>query len=152
MESLEVAIRAVGDEHQACENEEVCDDARSAVRDERQGNARQWDDSKNSADDDECLEREAERQAGREELREAVAREERDPEAAQDEDHVEEEQPCGADQAELLCERRVDEVGVEIRDDLMPGGRAEGATAEAGPAHRPVRNGVERLHLLVALA
>ena len=42
-----------------------------------------------AADDDERLQREAEGQPGREQLREAVAREERDAEAAQHEDHVE---------------------------------------------------------------
>ena len=54
----------------------------------------------------------------REQLREAVLREQRDPEAARDEEHVDEQQRRDADEPELLRERRVDEVGVQVRDQL----------------------------------
>ena len=53
------------------------------------------------------------------ELREAVLGEQRDAHPAQDEDHVDEEERGRADQPELLREGGVDEVGVEIRDDLL---------------------------------
>ena len=48
----------------------------------------------------------------------------RDPEAARDEEHVDEQQRRRADQPELLGQRRVDEVGVQVRDQLVPVGRS----------------------------
>ena len=102
----------------------------------RERDARQRDDACDAADDDERLEREAEREPGGEELREAVTSKERDLEAAQDEDHVEEQQPGDADQPELLRERRVDEVGVQVRDDLLAARGREDPVAEAVPPSR----------------
>ena len=119
-----LAIRSVRDQHQSCHEEEVGDDARPSVRDEGERDARQRDDAEDAADDDERLQREAEAEAGGEELREAVARGERDLEAAQDERHVEQQQRGRADEPELLRDRRVDEVGVLVGDDLRPGRRS----------------------------
>src|SRR3954454_16587319 len=61
-----------GDEQQAREQQEVRDDGRAAVGDERERDPRQRDDPQHAADDDERLEREAEGEAGGEELGEAV--------------------------------------------------------------------------------
>ena len=138
-------------QHQPGEQDEVRDDARAAVADERERDAGQRDDPQDAADDDERLQRERERQPGREQLREAVLGEQRDPEAARDEEHVDEQQRRRADQAELLRERGVDEVGVHERDQRVAVGRRERALAEAGAAELPVRDRVERLHELVAL-
>ena len=82
-------------------------------------------DAQDAADDDERLQREAERQPGGEQLREAVLRQQRDAHAAHDEDHVDEQQRGGADQPELLRERGVDEVGVEVGDELRAVDRGE---------------------------
>ena len=57
-----------------------------------------------------------------------------DPEAAQDEDHVDEQHAGGADQPELLRERGVDEVGVHVGDQVGAAGGRERAAAEAGAA------------------
>ena len=66
------ATGAVRDEQQQREQDEVRDDARAAVGDERQRDPGQRDDAQDAADDDERLQREAEREPGREQLREAV--------------------------------------------------------------------------------
>src|SRR5215208_2911590 len=71
-------VRAVGDEEQACEQDEVRDDARAAVADERQRDSRQRDHAQDAAEDDERLQRERERQPCGEQLREAVVGEQRD--------------------------------------------------------------------------
>jgi hypothetical protein len=101
---------------------------------------------------DEGLEGEPEREPGGEQLREAVVGLERDLHAARDEDHEDEEQRGDADQAELLGEGRVDEVGVELRDQLLARRVRERALAEAGPAEAAVCDRVERVDELVALA
>jgi hypothetical protein len=75
----------VGDEQQAGEHEEVRDHRRAAVGDERQRDPRQRNQPEDTADDDEGLKREGERQPGREQLREAVVGEHRDLEASCDE-------------------------------------------------------------------
>src|SRR3954465_12891401 len=150
--TLEVGIGAVRDEHEPRENEEVGEDARASVRDERQSDSGERDDAQDPADDDERLEREAEREARGEQLREAVTGEDRDAEAAEREDHVDEQEAGGADQPELLRERGVDEVGVQVGDDLAAARVPEGAETEPGAAHAAVRDRIERLPLLVALA
>src|SRR4051812_35306276 len=90
--ALELRVGAVRDEHQPGEDEEVRDDARASVRDERECDSGERNDAQNPADDDERLEREAEREAGGEQLREAVTGEDRDPEATEREDHVHEQE------------------------------------------------------------
>ena len=122
--ALRLRVRAVRDEQQPREQDEVRDDARAAVADERQRDPGQRDQPQDAADDDERLQREAEREAGGEQLREAVLGEQRDAEAARDEEHVDEQQRGGADEPELLRERRVDEVGVEVRDDRVAARRS----------------------------
>ena len=74
-----------------------------------------------AADDDEGLQREAEREPGGEQLREAVVGLQRDPHPARDEEHVDEQQRGRADEAELLRDRGVDEVGVQVRDQRVAG-------------------------------
>ena len=90
------------DEQEAREQDEVGDDARPAVADEGERDPGQRDDPQDAADDDERLQREAEREADREQLREAVLGQHRDPESAQAEDHVDEEDRGRADEPELL--------------------------------------------------
>ena len=132
---------------------EVRDDRRAAVRDERQRDPGQRDDPQDAADDDERLQREAERQAGGEQLREAVVGLQRDLHAARDEEHEDEQQRRGADEAELLGERRVDEVACSRTGSARCAvGRRERALAEPGAAEAAVRDRVERLDELVALA
>ena len=114
----QLPVRSVGDEHQPGDEQEVGHHARSSVRDEGQRDARQRDDPRDTADDDERLESEAEAEPGGEQLREPVAGGERDLEAAYDEGHVEQQQRGDADQPELLREGRVDEVGVQVGDHL----------------------------------
>ena len=72
-----------------------------------------------AADDDERLQREAESEPDGEQLREAVLGQQRDPEAAQAEEHVDEQQRRRADEPELLGERGVDEVGVQLRGSAV---------------------------------
>src|SRR5207249_5215587 len=107
---------------------------------------------KEAADDDERLQRERERQPGGEQLREAVVGEHRDLHPARDEEHVDEQERRNADEPELLRQRRVDEVRVQVRDQLVPARRLEGALAEPGPEPVAVRERVERLDELVASA
>ena len=76
---------AVGDEQEEREHDEVRDDRRAAVGDERQRDPRQRHEPQDAADDDERLQRETEREPDREQLREAVLRDERDAHAARDE-------------------------------------------------------------------
>ena len=76
-------VRAVGDEQQPGEQDEVGDDARAAVADERERDPGQRDQPQDPADDDERLQREGEGEARGEQLREAVVGEQRDPEPAQ---------------------------------------------------------------------
>ena len=57
---------------------------------------------------------------GGKQLREAVVRDQRDAHPARDEREVAEEHRGSADQPELLGDRRVDEVGLQIRDQLVP--------------------------------
>ena len=109
----------------------------------------QRDDAQDAADDDEGLQREAEREAGREQLREAVLRLQRDAHAADDEDHEDEEQRGRADQAELLRDRGEDEVGAEVRDELRAVDRGERALTEPGSPEAAVRDRVEALDELV---
>ena len=82
---------------------------------------------------------------GGEQLREAVVRDERDPHPARDEEHEDEQQAGRPDQAELLRDRRVDEVGVEVGDDRVAGGRREGPAPEPGAAEAAVADRVEAL-------
>ena len=130
-------VRPVRDEQEAREQDEVGDDARPAVADERERDPGQRDDPQDAADDDERLQREAEREPEREQLREAVLGEHRDPESAQAEEHVDEQQRRRADQPELLGERRVDEVGVQVRDQVVPVRGREDALAEPLAAKPP---------------
>ena len=111
-------VRAVRDEHQAGEDEEVRDDRRAAVGHEGQRDPGQRDDPQDAPDDDERLQREAEGEPGGEQLREAVVGLQRDLHPAGDEEHEDEQQSGDADEAELLGERRVDEVGVDEGDQL----------------------------------
>ena len=74
--------------------------------------------AQDAADDDERLQREGEREPRREQLREAVVDLERDLHPARDDEHEDEQQRRDADQPELLRERGVDEVGVDVRDQL----------------------------------
>ena len=114
-------VRAVRDEQEQREQDEVRDDARAAVGDERERDPGQRDHAQDAADDDEGLQREAERQSGGEQLREAVVGQQRNAHPTRDEEHEDEQQPGGADEAELLRDRGVDEVGVEERDDRVAG-------------------------------
>ena len=101
---------------------------------------------------DEGLEREGERETGSEELREAILGLERDLHPARDEEHEHEQQCGGAAETELLRESGVDEVGVEVRDQLVAVRGRERPLAEAGPAEAAAGNRIERLHELIALA
>jgi hypothetical protein len=73
-------VRPIGDEEQPGEQDEVRDDARAAVAHERQGDPGQRRLANQPADIDERLERKCERQPGREQLGEAVVRDDRRPE------------------------------------------------------------------------
>src|SRR5439155_21477962 len=112
-------VRAVRDEQEAREQDEVRDDARSSLAHEGQGDPGERNDAQDAAEDDERLEREAERETDREQLREAVLRQQRDPKAAQAEEHVEEQERRRSHEPELLRERRVDEVGVQLRNQRV---------------------------------
>ena len=119
------------------EEDEVRDDARPAVGDERQRDPGQRDDAQDAAHDDERLQGEAEGEAGREELREAVLRLQRDAHAADHEDHEDEQQRGRADEPELLRDRRVDEVRAQVGDELRPVERGERPLTEAGARTPP---------------
>ncbi len=140
----------MGDEQEAREQDEVGDDARAAVADEGQRDPGQRDQAQDAADDDERLEREAEREPDREQLREAVLGQQRDPEPPQAEEHVDEQERRRADQAELLRERRVDEVRGQERDQVMAVRRREDALAETLAVEAAVADREERLDDLVA--
>src|SRR5262245_7712290 len=137
------------DEQEAREQDEVGDDARPAVADERERDPGQRDDPQDAADDDERLQREAEREPEREQLREAVLCEHRHPEPAQAEEHVDEQQCGRADEPELLGERGVDEVRVELRDQRVAARRRVHALPEALAVEASVPDRVQRLDDLV---
>src|ERR1700694_32259 len=133
------------DKQEAREQDEVGDDARSAVADERKRDPGQGDYSQDAADDDERLEREAEGQSDRKQLREAVLCQQRDPEAAEADEHVDQQDRRRSDEAELLRERRIDEVGREIRNQVVSVRRREHALTEAFAGEAPIADRVERL-------
>ena len=59
-------------------------------------------------------------------------------EAARDEEHVDEQQPCGADEPELLRERGEDEVGVQVGDErVRRAGLREDAVSRPVPPKPP---------------
>ena len=64
----------------------------------------------------------------------------------------EEEHGGGADQPELLGDRGVDEVGLEVRDQRRPVDRLERPAADARAAVAAVRDRVEALDELVRVA
>ena len=134
------------------EQDEVGDDARPAVRDERERDPGQRDDAEDAADDDERLQREPEREPCGEELREAVLRLQRDAHPADDEDHEHEQQRRRADEPELLCDRREDEVGAQVGDELRPVDGRERPLTDPGAAEAAVRDRVQALHELVRRA
>ena len=103
---LRLRVRAVRDEQEQRQQDEVRDDARAPVGDEGQRDPGQGNHPQDAADDDERLEREAERQSRGEQLREAVVGHQRHPHPARDEEHEDEQQAGGADEAELLRDRR----------------------------------------------
>ena len=143
-------LRAVRDEQQPRQHDEVRDDARTAVADERQRDPGQRDHPQHAADDDERLQGEAEREAHGEELREAVLGENRRPEAAQAEHHEDEQEGGDAHEAQLLGERGEDEVRVEVRDVRHALGACERPPAQPGAAEAPVPDRIERLRGLIA--
>jgi hypothetical protein len=108
------------------------------------------DQAQDPADDDERLQREAEGEPGREQLREAVIGEQREAHSAQDEDHEQEQQRRDPNEPQLLRERGVDEVGVQVRDQRLSLGGRERPLAEAGAEPAAVRERVERLDELEA--
>ena len=90
---------------------------------------------------------------GREQLREAVVGLQRDLHPARDEEHEDEQQRGDADQAELLRERGVDEVGVHERDQLLPpSGVVNVPLPSPAPPKPPFAIEYSDLHELVALA
>ena len=77
---------------------------------------------------------------------------ERDAHPARDEHEEEQEHGRRADQAELLRDRRVDEVGLQLRDQRRPVDRLERPLADPGAAVAAVRDRVEALDELVRVA
>ena len=102
------------------------------VRDERQRDAGQRHEPEDAADDDERLQREAEAEPGGEQLREAVLRDQGDAHPAR-RARGREEHRGRADQPELLRDRRVDEVGLEVRDQPRPVDGVERPVADPVP-------------------
>ena len=113
----------VGDQQQQRQQHEVGDDRAAAVADEGQGDAGQRDHPGDAADDHEGLDREDRGQPGRQQLREAVAGQQRDLEAAGGDQQVDEDDAAGAEQAELVDDQRVDRVGLRRRQQRAVGAR-----------------------------
>ena len=145
-------VRPVRDEEEKREQDEVRDDARAAVGDERKRDPGQRDDAQHAADDDERLQREAEGQPCGQQLREAVVRLQRDAHPPDDEEHEHEEERRSSDEPELLGDRREDEVRAQVGDQLGAVDRRERALAEPGAAEPAVGDRVEALHELVRRA
>ena len=91
-----------------------------------------------TAHDDEGLDRERGREAGCEELREAVIGEHRDVEAAIEEDDVQQDQSRDARQPELLRDRGEDEVRLEEGDVRAALGREQDALPRPEPKMPPL--------------
>ena len=110
------------------------------------------DDPRDAADHDERLQRDDERETAREELAEPVADPDRRAEAALRQDQVAHEDRDEAGQAELLAERRDDEVRLrerhEVRASLAPArcrtGRRSPCRTGRGPAGRSRRRPCRR--------
>ena len=152
MRCLRLAPGAVGDEQQQREQDEVRDDRRPAVGDERQRDAGQRDELRDAADDDEDLQREHGGQAGREQLGERVRRDHRGLEAALDDQQVDEQHRGAAEQPELVDDDREDEVRVRRGQDRRRVAELDDRLAEALAEQPAVGLRVDRLRDLVAAA
>ncbi len=93
---------------------------------------------------------EREREAAREELREAVVRERRDLEAAVAEEQVDEQEPGGAREPGLVGPGRVDAVGLDGGDDRLAVVQHLEASSQSGPEDASVGDRLDRLDDLVA--
>ena len=108
----------VGDPQQQRHDDPVGDERRAAVRDERRHQAGHRDDPRDAADHDERLQRDDEREAAGEQLAEPVADADRGAEAALRQDQVAHQDRDESGQAELLTERRDDEVRLRERHEV----------------------------------
>ncbi len=122
-------------------SEAVREQARAAVRDERQGDPGQWDQLQIAGRDDRGLAADHERQPGAEERPEVVRRGGRDAEAAHHDHEVAAEHGQHAREPELLADRRQGEVGVDGGDRQVachlrePGPEAGAEDARRGRTH-----------------
>ena len=126
---------AVRERQQQPDDDRVGEQRRPAVADERQRDAGQRDELEVAGGDDERLDPDDQRQAGREQRPEVVGRGRRDAQAALDDDEIEAEDGEDPDQAELLAEGGEREVGVDLRDRQPAADRRQ-----ARPEPRPERS------------
>ena len=99
---------------------EVRDHRRPADADERKWNAGDRRDPHRHADVDEQLEQERDHDAAGDHRGVEVARDRDNAQASPEHEQIEREQQRGADEAALLAERREDEVGVVLRQEVEP--------------------------------
>src|SRR5262249_5975012 len=120
----------VRDAQQQTQDQEVGHDGAATIADERQGDARKWDELERTGQDDQRLQSDPRGETGREQSAEAGPRPKRDQESAYDEHDEEIDDRERADQAELLADGRDHEVGVHGRN-VEWGARAEASTEHA---------------------
>ena len=140
------AADLVGDDHEQADDDPVADHRRAALRHERGRQAGQRQQPGDAADDREDLQGEGERQAGGQQLAEGLAALQRGAQAARHEQPVDQDHGHQPGHAELLADRRGDEVA--------PGQRrqARAAEPEAGAEQAAVREPELRAdHLVVGV-
>ena len=132
---LLTTVGLVRDAHEQGEQHVVGDERRPAVGDERQRHPRQREDPGDPGDDDEGLDADQRGQTGGQQLVERRLGLDGDPQAGPDHQQERDEHRGAADQAELLGDRREDEVVLHL-GDAVGGAEAQTAPGDAAPRHR----------------
>ena len=114
-----------GDQHQ------VADESRAPVGHEREGYPCQGDQSEHSADDQERLDPEDERQTGREQLAKRVATPEGDSQPDSEDQPVERQNRDGSRKPQFFADCGKDEVGLGVGDQVGPSQAGPGAGERA---------------------
>ncbi|MBG9885632.1 hypothetical protein ABE10_03330, partial [Bacillus toyonensis] len=141
-----MTAHAVRDAQQQGHDEPVGHERGSARGEERRREAGEGDHARDPADHDEHLERDRDREPGREKLAEVVLSCQSDAQAAAHEHHVEAEDREEADETQLLAEAGDDVVALGQR------GQLRAPLAEAGADEPAVREAEDALDQLVAAA
>jgi hypothetical protein len=122
----------VADPDQQRDQHEVGHERRPAVGQERRRQPGQWQQSRDTPEDDEHLPGDGEGQARGQQLAEGVPHDQGGAQTALDEDQVDDDHGDQAEQAEFLAHRRGDEVALRDRHLIGPAAAEAGAEDPSG--------------------